>query len=349
MNSIVFAQTATTTTDTYVSPYTILENPYADLSPEEQAKLPTSAQVPAIIEQVSVDVSPEVPKPGQTVTFNITSYGGIDIDRAQVNWVVNGKSILKGFGEKQFIFTPSEDGKLTTVVLHIQPQYGAEVTKTFKFQPSEVDVLWQASTYTPPFYKGKALFTPEADVQFVAMPNIQNSKGVKIQPGKAVYDWEINYKHYADKSGYGKNYYNYAGSILAKPVNIRVSASDPLNTESAGVGSLDITPTQPILLMYEIHPTYGPLFNRAAVGTFNFGVQDIQLGAYPYFYSVSSKKSLSYVWKINGVALDALPQNQDFVVLQKVKPESGQSTVSVVASNGDKVLQQSMTSLDLLY
>ncbi|MEI8061842.1 MAG: hypothetical protein WCG97_00905 [bacterium] len=338
--------TSATSTEPHVL---ILPNPYANLSPEEQAKLPLSAKEPDIKEQVSVDVNPEVPQPGETVTINVSAYGGIDIDAAQINWVMNGKSVLKGQGEKQFIFKAGTDGQSNKIELHIQPKYGAEVIKNFNFKPSDVDVLWQANTYTPPFYKGKALYTPEAYVQFVAMPNITNDVGAKIQPSKAIYNWRIDHTNYADKSGYGKNFYDFSGSILAKPTSVEVTAYDPFNKDSTGVGSLDVGPVQPALVMYEIHPTYGPIFNTAAIGTYNFGAQDLQMGAYPYFFSTGSKKSIPYVWKINGTTLDTLPQNQDFLVLQKVKQDSGQSTIDVSASNGDKVLQQAGTQLDLIY
>lgn len=357
--SLVSAQTASTTnvgnlgdtasTSDYVSPYTVLPNPYANLSPEEQAKLPISAQVPAIIEQVSVDIVPEVPRPGDTVTLSVSTFGGIDINSAMINWVMNGKSSLKGRGEKRFSFQAGTDGNLSTIELHIQPQYGAEVVKTFKFNPAEVDVLWQANTYTPPFYKGKALYTPEADLQFVAMPNIIDSAGQKIQPSKAVYDWEIGFNHIADKSGYGVNYFNYTGSIISKPTKIRVTAYDPLNKESAGTGNLVVEPIQPTLLMYEVHPTYGTMFNNAANGTYNFGAQDIQLGVYPYFYSSNSRKGVNYQWSINDNPLDTLPKNQDFLVLQKIKQDQGKSSITVSATMDDKALQLSNTSLDLLY
>jgi hypothetical protein len=348
----VHAQDATTTPeeDPAVTEYpTLKPNPYANLSQEEQDKLPISAQVPSIKEQVFVDVYPTVPKPGDVVTLSATAFGGIDINSADINWIVNGKSVLKGRGEKEFSVKVGGDGVLTTVEMRVQPQYGEEVVRTFKFNPAEVDVLWQANTYTPPFYKGKAFYTPEANVEFVAMPNITTTNGSKIQPSKAVYNWRIDYTAYGDKSGFGKNVFKFAGSILSKPTNVNVVAYDPLNNESAGVGKLDIGPTQPLLLMYEIHPTYGPMFNRAAVGTYRFGAQDIQLGAYPYFFSTTSKKNIKYAWTINNYTLEELPENQDFLTLQKLKQEAGQSTIAVTASLDEKVLQQSDTKLDLLY
>lgn len=352
--SSTFAQAtttdATTTNDTPEYLYPPLKpNPYANLSPEDQDKLPISALVPSIKEQVYIDVTPESPKPGETVTLRLSAFGGLDVDSSDINWIVNGKSVLKGRGEKLFSTTVGGDGKLTTIELHIQPQYGEEVVRTFKFNPSEVDVLWQANTYTPPFYKGKAFYTPEADVEFVAMPNITKPNGSKIQPSNAVYDWRVDYENHADKSGFNKNVYTFSGSILEKPTNVRVTAYDPLNQESTGVGTLEITPTQPLLLMYEIHPTYGPLFNTAAIGTYKFGAQDIQLGAYPYFYSATSKKNVKYSWSINDNKLETLPENQDFIVLQKLKQDAGQSTISVSASLDDKLLQQSGSQLDLFY
>ena len=332
--------------------YNALINPpnqYSNLSQEEYDKLPLSAKLPGDInEQVSVTVFPEIPRPGDTVTISVDAFGGIDINSAQINWVMNGKSVLKGAGEKKFAFQAGSDGKTITIELRIKPVYGPEIVKTYKFNPSEVDVLWQANTYTPPFYRGKALYTPEADVQFVAMPNILKSNKTNLQPNGAVYNWNVDFKNYADKSGFGKNTYYFSGSILTKPTNVRVTAYDPSKKESTGVGSIEVGPTEPKLLMYEDHPTYGPLFSTAAVGNYNFGAQDIKLNAYPYFFSVASKHDADYVWKINGTDLK-LPLDQDFVTLQKLKQESGKSTISVHTSLNSKVLQQTDTTLSLSY
>lgn len=324
--------------------------PYTNLPQEEYDKLPLSARLPNDIkEQLSIDISPEVPHPGEKVTITVSAYGGIDVNSSIINWIVDGKSALNGVGKKSFSFYPTGNGKVTNVEMHVKPQYGPEVVRSFKFNPSEVDILWQADTYTAPFYKGKALYTPQADVQFVAMPNITKKNGTKIQPQNTVYKWELNYTADAENSGYAVNYYNFTGSILAKPTHVRVTAYDPLDNSSTGVGSLDIENIQPILLMYEIHPTFGPLFNTAAVGSFSFNQDDIELGAYPYFYSTVNKKDVSYEWSINSIKLSNVAEHQDFLVLQKLKQEAGRSTVAVSASNGDKVLQQAKTSLDLTY
>ncbi len=364
--SVTFAQSTSTSTDPYggltrdqyiesekqkyIEAITPKNNPYKNLSPEEYGKLPLSAKLPDDVkEQISIDIFPEVPRPGDRVTITVSAYGGIDVNSSLIDWIVDGKSTLKGVGKKSFSFYPPGNGKLNTVELHIKPQYGPEVIRTFKFNPSEVDVLWQADTYTPPFYKGKALYTPQADVQFVAMPNITKKSGSKIQPQNTVYGWEMDYTADAANSGYGVNNYNFSGSILAKPTHVKVTAYDPLDQSSTGVGSLDLENIQPLLLMYEVHPTYGPLFNTAATGAFNFSQSDIQLGAYPFFYSAAAKNNVTYDWAINSTPISNIPKNQDFLVLQKLKEENGQSTVSVSASNGDKVLQQANTSLDLIY
>lgn len=334
----------------YIEAITPKNDPYANLSQEEYDKLPLSAKMPDDIkEQLSIDITPEVPHPGEKVTITVSAYGGIDVNASVIDWIVDGKSSLRGVGKKAFSFYPAGNGKVTNVELHVKPQYGLEVVRSFKFNPSEVDILWQADTYTAPFYKGKALYTPQSDVQFVAMPNITRKNGQKIQPQSTVYKWELNYNADAENSGYGVNYYNFTGSILAKPTTVGVTAYDPLDNSSTGIGTLDIENIQPILLMYEIHPTYGPLFNTAATGAFTFNQDDIKLGAYPFFYSATAKNDVAYEWSINGAKLNNIPGNQDFLVLQKLKQESGESTISVSASNGDKVLQQSRTSLDLMY
>lgn len=333
----------------YIEAITPKNNPYSNLSAEEYSKLPLSAKMPNDIkEQISIDISPENPRPGESVTITASAYGGVDMNTSNINWLVDGVSTLRGVGKKSFTFTAAS-GKRTTVDLRIQPQYGPTIARTFKFNPSAVDILWQADTYTPPFYKGKALYTPQADVQFVSMPDITRRNGSKLQPNNSVYKWELDYTADAANSGYGVNSYKYSGSILGKPTTVNVTAYDPSDSSSVGVGTLELENIQPIVLLYETHPTYGTLFNTAAIGAFNFGSDDIELGAYPYFYSASRKNNPKYTWKINGAPITGLSDRQDFIVLQKLSKEEGQSTISVDVSNGDKVLQQAKTSIELLY
>ena len=50
----------------------------------------------------------------------------------------------------------------------------------------------QARRYTPPFYKGKKIFTSESVIKFIAIPNFVTSNNKKIPASDLVYTWKIN-------------------------------------------------------------------------------------------------------------------------------------------------------------
>jgi hypothetical protein len=123
-------------------------------------------------------------------------------------------------GKKEFKFTMSESGKLVTIDFEAVPTNAPVISKTWNFAPVDVDILWQANTYTPPFYKGKALFTPESNVTFIALFNIIIG-GKRVDPSDVVYKWKVNRTVDGANSGFGKNSYNYTGSIILRPALIQ--------------------------------------------------------------------------------------------------------------------------------
>lgn len=310
--------------------------------------LPFSSKFPQIKEQLVTEVNPEVPKPGEEVTITAELYGDININTILLTWKINGKTALSGIGKKEFTFTMAEAGKLTTVTLEATPKNAPQITKTFNFAPVDVDILWQANTYTPPFYRGKALFTPESNVTFIALPNILVG-GKKVDQSETVYTWSINRTVDGPNSGFGKSSYDYTGSILLRPATIEVEAYAAANPAFKGKNIFQLKHVFPQALIYEDHPLYGILFNKALVNQYTPKGDEVELSAVPYFFSTQGRNtSTSFKWNLNNSPL-VLPDFQNSAIFRRKDNKKGSAVISLTIGNKEKILQKAVTGFNLLF
>jgi hypothetical protein len=327
--------------------FTILAITFPALSGAQGSTLSIPGQINDIQEQISTSMEPRIPAPGDTVTITLAAYG-TDLNRANITWTRNGRVELKGDGEKVFTFTAAKLGGTDTIIASIKPVNGPVVEKKFTISPAEVDLLWEAKTYTPPFYKGKALFTPQADVIFVAMPNMVVG-GSKVATNKASYKWSTDYVVAGDKSGLGKNTFAYTGSIILSPHVFKVetyAASDPKVTAKS---DLTLEAVDPSVNIYEDHPLYGILFNKSLLGDFNMNDKEKRISAYPYFFSSGSRGvDLTYQWSINDERIVA-PETESSMSFRKTASDSGTAGVKVRVNSTKNLLQQAFGYVALYF
>jgi hypothetical protein len=324
------------------------ETPYFGSLATSTEDLPFTAKFPQIKEQVVSEVSPEIPKPGDEVEITTELYGDIDLNATLITWRVNGEVQLKGVGKKKFTFIMGNTGELTTVDFEANPINAPLITKTWNFAPVDVDILWQANTYTPPFYKGKALFTPEANVTFIALPNIIIG-GKRVDPSDIVYNWKVNRTVDGENSGFGKNSYDYTGSIILKPVLIQAEVYAASNKAFKGLNGFQLSHVFPQTLIYEDNPIYGILFNKALRNQHTVKSDEIQLSLVPYFFSTEGKnESVTYKWNLNNNAL-AIPDFQNSAIFRRKDDKKGTANVSVITGNPSKILQKTVANLGLIF
>lgn len=309
---------------------------------------PFTSKFPQIKEQVVSEVDPEIPKPGDEVTISTELYGDINLNTILITWKVNGEVQLKGVGKKVFTFTMGNSGKLTTVEFEATPTNAPVIKKTFSFAPVDVDILWQANTYTPPFYKGKALFTPEANVTFIALPNILIG-GKRVDPTDIVYNWKVDRTVDGENSGFGKSSYDYTGSILLKPVLIQAEVYAAANNAFKGLNGFQLTHVFPQALVYEDNPIYGVLFNKALRNQYTIKDDEVHLSIAPYFFSTEGKnETVTYKWNLNNNALD-IPDFQNSAIFRRKDDKKGTAFISTTISNPSKILQKAITNLNLIF
>jgi hypothetical protein len=310
--------------------------------------VPFTSKFPQIKEQVVSEVSPEIPKPGDEVTITTELYGDIDLNTTLITWKVNGVVELKGVGKKEFIFIMGNTGKVTTVEFEADPKNAPLITKTFTFAPVDVDILWQANTYTPPFYKGKALFTPEANVTFIALPNIIIG-GKRVDPSDVVYKWKVDRTVDGANSGFGRNSYDYTGSIILRPVLIQAEVYAATNDSFKGINGFQLSHVFPQALVYEDNPLYGILFNKALRNQYTIKDDEVELSVIPYFFSTEGKNSaVTYKWNLNSATLP-IPTFQSSAIFRRQDDKKGSANIALIIGNPSKILQKASIALGLVF
>ena len=305
---------------------------------------PATAQYPEFKDQLDTTVTPEIPKPGEQTTITVNAYS-FDINSALITWKVNGQVSQREIGAKKFIFQAGKAGQKTVVDLTVAPSDRPSISQKFTFATGDVDLLWQSDVYTPPFYKGKSLYTPESNLIFVAMPR---TTGGIINPKNVVFNWKIDYEADAENSGFGRNYYTYEGPIIVQPVDVSVETYEAQGSKAAATADVTIGNSRPIALFYENHPLYGLLFNRSLEGSITAKKSELGLSAYPYFQSTLNKNSdTTYAWNVDSYGVD-VPANQNTITLRKEQDtDIGKASVMVQAVNPMKILQSIGTALEV--
>lgn len=319
----------------------------SETSYELTSDSPYTAQFPEFKDQLSSTITPENPGPNKDVKITVEVYS-FDINSATVTWTKDGKVQSSGIGMKNFSFKTGASGVETKIQVTIDPRDRPVVTETYTFKPGETDILWQAQTYTPPFYKGKSLYTPEASVLLVAMPR---SKNGSIRPQETVFNWIENYEKQADKSGVGKNTYLFEGPIILRPRKIGVETYAPSvaagDQKEIATAEITLAPLSSSAFIYEDNPALGTLFNRAIQGTLEISVPEMQVAVYPYFQSILNKNSgPEYTWVIDGSRAD-ISKETNSIGLKKSEGTVGQSSVLVEVSNPFKILQTTSAGFDV--
>jgi hypothetical protein len=171
-------------------------------------------------------------------------------------------------------------------------------------RPTEVELLWEADSYVPPFYRGRALPSAGSHLRFFAMPRLARAGGALISPNDLLYTWRKNGKVAQSVSGRGKHTVLLDSPVLfgSDTVSVEVSTTDG---ELRGFSSMRIASVEPSLELYENHSLFGILYYRALGSQTTLPEEEATFSAIPYFAPVESPNSglLIYKWRINNTAI----------------------------------------------
>jgi hypothetical protein len=290
---------------------------------------------------ILVDIAPSSPAPYENTSITLKSYEN-NLDSVLISWSVNGKTVASGIGKKSFSTTAPAAGGETSIIATISLSDGAIETK-ITLKPSVMVLLWQANdSYVPPFYRGKALPTPDSEVKVVAMPEVKN-----VSPQNMTYYWKKDYTNNVDGSGYGKNSFLYINDYLEDSNNISVTASTVDQNYSTDA-SIDIGTTQPKILFYKNDNLLGTIWEKILPDPYKIQEQGI-VEAVPYFISPKEIRNPTLVWSwfINDSLVNLTSFKKNLMPLQVGAGTHGTSKLRLNIENKDKIFQTTSKEINI--
>lgn len=204
---------------------------------------------------------------------------------------------------------------------------------------TDVEMVWEAHSYIPPFYKGKALYSVGGEVTVLAVPPEYLGN-----PSTLTYTWKKGASVDGAASGVGRRSYTFSGSEFGDSPNVVVEVS---NGKQSAYGFVRLQQTDPVIRFYENKPLEGVVLEQVLPRSFSTKNKEVTIEAYPYFFSAQRRTDglLSYTWSANGQKLsDAKGPS---VAVQSEEPRSIIMQLSV--SSLVEILQQAEDSVTVVF
>lgn len=293
---------------------------------------------------ISIEISPANPKPGEAVTITARSFI-IDLDRATLAWRVNGSVVKGGIGETSVRSVMEGLGEPLIVQLVTESFDKNLYENTFRLYPARVAIVWEADTYTPAFFKGRALPSPGASITAFALPEFAAQK--PIAPNALFYEWSLDGKILPDGRGAGKSAVTFTMPEFPGTYQLRVVVQTTQGDIESSV-TVPLVSQYPVLSLYKDTPLLGS--TRTSSLLWNPYINDVEatVALIPYYAAIEGVRDqkLSYTWRFDGKTFqhDLSDPNRVTLLLG-----DGRARIRTTASiqHRDHLLQTAERSWDL--
>lgn len=300
--------------------------------------------VPILPPPLEIQISPEAPVPGATVTVSAKSYSG-NLDETAYTWTVDGRVVDQGLGRNVITLSAGVLGSAMVVTVTAAEGAASRGEASVTIRPADVDIVWEGATYVPPFSGILPLPNGGSRTTFVAIPQVIGSNGLK-DPSALIYTWRINNGQSPALAGRGK-------STLVVPmpprfanpftVSVEVAASDG---SAHARRSVTIEPVTPSILIYEVAPLLGVRFDRAVQASFALA-DEVTFEAYP-LYIGEGDQTTSVSWTVNGAPQEADDKPRE-ITLRKTGGGEGRYTIGFSYASAVRMFESAQRSFVLTF
>jgi len=282
--------------------------------------------------QSSVDLSlttiPLDPKPLQKVTITAESFS-VDLNQATITWSQGGRTIDSGTGRKSITITAPAAGQTSTITMNATGSSFGTTTASIAIRPGSIDLLWEASdSYTPPFYKGKALLSNGGAIRVTAIPSA-------TAPKQLSYTWSRDNTILGSLSGFNKSSLSFKNSDLNDVEDISVTGGSGLFEGSA---SLSIKPSNPTVVVYQKNEGFIDYANGSNT-VLNTSKTGLILKLEPFFFSVPTTVLKSLALDITEGGTSIVSATNPTELYLSAPEEKGQSLLTIAISTISYSLQ----------
>jgi len=287
----------------------------------------------------SLETRPSLPEPYMPVTVSINDYS-VNAVGAAVSWSVNGVVQKDSQNARSITLTAGGLGEKQTVTVTLLGTDGAQMRATTIIEPTLLDVVLEADTYVPSFYRGRAL--PGRTSMLHATAVVHDSEGVSDTA--YTYRWTLGQDVLFGGAVKGKNTISFAMPIYSKALTVEV-----IGSEGKVIARKSITPTsvQPELYFYEWSPLKG-LYQKAITGSFPLIGEEATIYGEPFFVDTAPTNiNASVTWNIEGQMVSSDTESDRAFTLTRELLDA-QSTIGLQILTRDKVPQVLKESFNVI-
>lgn len=291
--------------------------------------------------------TPAHPSPGQTVQLSVQSPMA-DLDRSLIAWSVDGKPLSEGPGVTSVAVVAGKLGSELSVRVVAQTDQGV-MTATAAIIPAEVDLLYDANSYVPPFYEGRALPSPSSQLRLQAVARVVHPDKGTVAPSDLIYTWMRNGATLTKQSGKGRATVVVPAPSLFGTDTITVEAATA-DGVAAGGASLRVPSIEPVLVFYEDSPLFGIRYRNALRATDTFAGGELTIAAVPYFALATgpTDQRLEYAWQVNGSAVPPDTERPDEITVS-TGGGGGVADITLQITNDADLSMETSGSLHLTF
>ena len=297
---------------------------------------------------ISSEITPETVRSFSSALVSISS-SYVDLNSSNIQWIIGGKIVKEGIGITELEFTTGQVGDPVIITASIKTFNGLSHKEDIVVLPANVNFVSQAKTYTPPLYKGKALFTGESELVITAFADITATNGGVFDPNILRYKWSVDDTTDFKQSGYNKKSFSFTGTMWNKPQEVSVTVSSLDGSINAKYSEI-FKPETPEIVVYEEDPLLGTLFNKVVTSPFLITKgKEVTFFTAPFnMISDSLSSGTLYSWKMNGVRLQN-QENGNIITFRDETSKKADSNIAVEVNQPDNLFQRAKTNFTIRF
>ncbi len=282
-------------------------------------------------ESVSIVLDPQFPNPGDQVTATIDDYA-LNGGGANITWYFDGLSAPNVSDNRTITFTAPAVDTTMTVIARLKFRDGKTLEAKRVLKPLYLDLIIEPQTYTPLFYKGRALPTKGSIVNINAL--LQNKNG-PVNSADYSYSWTLNNKSVYGGARIGGNWAQITVPH-GQSSTITISVQDKSGTTVAR--KLVAIPNAKLEVhFYELNTLLGRS-TRAITGELVLTGQSTTIKSVPYYLDVRAiNDNLITDWKINNQPVQT--ESNDPFEISLTRGSQGRALVGFKVTNLNELLQ----------
>jgi len=288
----------------------------------------------------SIELEPRYPSPNAEITASLNDYS-LSGQVSSIDWYINGKKIKEALNQRSVEFKTGNVGTRTTIETIISIQGNGTQNIKRVIEPLYLDIIIEAQTRVPSFYKGRALPSVGSKVNLTALLD-----GGSIPSNNLIYTWKVN-DSVIDNGGLRGQYKISTPTSSWGNDTLSLTISD-ITGNIITHRDIEIPSTNPEVLFYESNTLQG-ISQTPIKESLNLIGKSVTIQAEPYNLDILIYNRPPLLeWKIDSIRNPNNSGNPYEITLARQEGK-GDSTIDFHVRSLTELLQGSRSSININY